>query len=192
MDRPNVRLSNNWKFKYVPYVPPSSVRFQIGIWSPKQHLFDRQFCVGLVHIFCKQGPKGRGKIFIFWPLHSVRQNVAGFWRGLFTCFLGHTSLLPAFWATPQFQVYHKQNSMQEITENLLLFCLKKTRFEQECYRCSKSCAFWATSHSGTPCCWTPLLTVKLQSAVQVLALYNCYIGVWPKKQVIREYGPKSR
>ena len=82
---------------------------------------------------------------------------------------------------------------KKLPGNLLLFCWKKTRFEQECYRCSKSCAFWAASHSGTPCWWTPLLTVKLQSAVQALVLYNRYNGgvaqkagnrgVWPKKQV---------
>ena len=84
---------------YVPYVPPSSCCFQIGIWSPKQHHFDRKFCVGLPQTLCKQWTKGFCKILKFWPLHSVRQNVAGFRRGLFTCFLGHTSLLPAFWAT---------------------------------------------------------------------------------------------
>ena len=135
----------------IPYVPPSSLHFQIGIWSPKQHLFDREFCVGLCHTLCKQWAKGFCKILKFWPLHSVRQNVAGFRRGLFTCFLGHTPLLPAFWATPHYNSY-KELMLAEITENLLLFCLGKTRFEQECYRCSKSCAFWATSHSGTPCC----------------------------------------
>ena len=35
----------------------------------------------------------------------MRQNVSGFRRGLFTCFLGHTSLLPAFWATPHYNNY---------------------------------------------------------------------------------------
>ena len=75
---------------YIPYDSLSSYHFQIGIGSPRQHLFDRQFCVGLLHIFCKQWPRGRVKILKFWPLHSVRQNVAGFRRGLFTCFLGHT------------------------------------------------------------------------------------------------------
>ena len=43
--------------------------------------------------FCKQWPKGPGKIPKFWPLHSVRQNIPGFRRGLFACFLGHTPLL---------------------------------------------------------------------------------------------------
>ena len=32
----------------------------------------------------------------------MQQNVAGFRRGLFICFLGHTPLLPAFWATPHY------------------------------------------------------------------------------------------
>ena len=94
-----------WSFffgKYIPYVPPSSCYFQIGIWSPKQHLFDREFCVGLCQTLCKQWVKGFCKILKFWPLHSVRQNVAGFRRGLSTCFLGHTSLSPAFWATPHY------------------------------------------------------------------------------------------
>ena len=86
----------------IPYVPPSSCCFQMGIWSPKQHLFDWEFCVGLPQTLCKQWTKGFCKILKFWPLHSVRQNVAGFRRGLFTCFLGHTSLLPAFWATPHY------------------------------------------------------------------------------------------
>ena len=53
---------------YIPYDLPSSVHFQMGIRAPKRHLFDRQFCVGLLHIFCKNGPKGRGKIFKFWPM----------------------------------------------------------------------------------------------------------------------------
>ena len=75
---------------YIPYDLPSSVHFQMGIRAPKRHLFDRQFCVGLLHIFCKHGPKGRGKILKFWPLQSARQNDAGFRRGLFTCFWGHT------------------------------------------------------------------------------------------------------
>ena len=82
-----------WFQWHIPYVPPNSSYFQIGIWSPKWHLFDRQFCVGLVQTLCKQWAKGFCKISKFWPLHSVRQNVAGFRRGLFTCFLGHTPLL---------------------------------------------------------------------------------------------------
>ena len=97
------KLGPNWAFHLtifnIPYVPPSSVCFQIGIWSPKQHLFDREFCVGLPQTLCKQWTKGFCKILKFWPLHSVRQNIAGFRRGLFTCFLGHTPLLTAFWAT---------------------------------------------------------------------------------------------
>ena len=40
---------------YIPYDLPSSVHFQMGIRAPKRHLFDRQFCVGLLHIFCKNG-----------------------------------------------------------------------------------------------------------------------------------------
>ena len=56
------------KIFYIPYDLPSSVHFQMGIRAPKRHLFDRQFCVGLLHIFCKNGPKGRGKIFKFWPM----------------------------------------------------------------------------------------------------------------------------
>ena len=42
---------------------------------------------------------------------------------------------------------------------------------------------------------TVTFLLKFQSAVQALVLYNCYKGaleVWPKKQVIRECGPKSR
>ena len=80
-------------FLYIPYDSLSSYHIQICIGSPKRHLFDRQFCVGLLQTFCKQWPKGPGKIPKFWPLHSVRQNVAGFRRGLFTCFLGHTPFL---------------------------------------------------------------------------------------------------
>ena len=91
--------------KVIPYYPLSSVHFQIGIGSPKRHLFDWQFCVGLPQTICKQWAKGFCKILNFWPLHSVRQNVAGFRRGLFTCFLGHTPLLPAFWATPPCNSY---------------------------------------------------------------------------------------
>ena len=74
----------------IPYVPSSSSHFQIGTWSPKQHLFDQQFCMGLVQTICKQWTKGFCEILKFWPLHSVRQNTAGFRRGLFNCFLGHT------------------------------------------------------------------------------------------------------
>ena len=74
---------------YLPYVPPSSCHFQIVIWSHKRHFFDRQFWVGLPQTICKQWAKGFCKILNFWPLHSVRQNVVGFRRGLFTCFLGH-------------------------------------------------------------------------------------------------------
>ena len=74
----------------LPYVPPSSAHFQIGIWSTKQKLFDWQFCVGLCQTIWKQWAKGFCEILKFWPLHSVRQNIAGFRRGLFTCFLGHT------------------------------------------------------------------------------------------------------
>ena len=74
----------------IPYVPPSSAHFQIGIWSPKRQLFDWQFCVGLCQTIWKQWAKGFCEILKFWPLHSVRQNIAGFRRGLFTCFLGHT------------------------------------------------------------------------------------------------------
>ena len=77
----------------IPYDSLSSYHIQIGIGSPKRHFFDRQFCMGLLQTVCKQWPKGQGKIPKFWPLHSVRQNVAGFKRGLFTCFLGHTPLL---------------------------------------------------------------------------------------------------
>jgi hypothetical protein len=47
---------------YIPYDSLSSVHFQIGIWSPKQHLFDRKFCVGLLQTVCKQWLKGHGKI----------------------------------------------------------------------------------------------------------------------------------
>ena len=78
---------------YIPYVPPSSAHFQIGIWSTKRQLFNWQFCVSLHHTICKQWAKGFCEILKFWPLHSVRQNIAGFRRGLFTCFLGHTPLL---------------------------------------------------------------------------------------------------
>ena len=79
--------------RILPYVPPSSCCFQMGIWSPKQHLFDWEFCVGLPQTLCKQWAKGFCKILKFWPLHIVRQNVAGFRRGLFTCFLDHTPFL---------------------------------------------------------------------------------------------------
>ena len=65
----------------------------MDIGAPKWHLFDQQFCEGVLQIFCKQRLKGLGKIPKFWPLHSVRQNIAGFRRGLFVCFLGHAPLL---------------------------------------------------------------------------------------------------
>ena len=78
------------RYKLIPYDSLISYHIQIGMGSPKRHLFDRQFCVGLLQTFCKQWPKGPGKIPKFRPLHSVRQNVVGFRRGLFTCFLGHT------------------------------------------------------------------------------------------------------
>ena len=70
--------------------------FRVG--PPKRHLFDRQFCVGLLHIFCKHGPKGRGKIFKFWPLQSVRQKGEDFKRSFITCFLGQpiTTRSPTF------------------------------------------------------------------------------------------------
>ena len=44
-------------------------------------------------------------------------------------------------------------------------------------------AFWATSLYYSITCFLE---------VQSLVLYNCYKGVWPKKQVIRGCGPKSR
>ena len=84
--RPNPAL-------YIPYDWPSSVHFQIGIGAPKRHLFDRQFCVEVLLTFCKQRPKGPGKFPKFWLWHSVQQNIVGFRRGLFACFLGHTPLL---------------------------------------------------------------------------------------------------
>ena len=77
----------------IPYDSLSSVHFQMDIGAPKWHLFDQQFCEGVLQIFCKQRLKGLGKIPKFWPLHSVRQNIAGFRRGLFVCFLGHAPLL---------------------------------------------------------------------------------------------------
>ena len=79
--------------KNIPYDSLSSVHFQMDIGAPKWHLFDQQFCEGVLQIFCKQRLKGLGKIPKFWPLHSVRQNIAGFRRGLFVCFLGHAPLL---------------------------------------------------------------------------------------------------
>ena len=94
---PVIMESRKMSFKevgaYIPYVPPSSAHFQIGIWSTKRQLFNWQFCVSLHHTICKQWAKGFCEILKFWPLHSVRQNIAGFRRGLFTCFLGHTPLL---------------------------------------------------------------------------------------------------
>ena len=58
-------LKNNIQNKYVPYDSPSSVNFQIGIGGHKRHLFDQQFCVGVLQTFCKQWPKGPGKIIKF-------------------------------------------------------------------------------------------------------------------------------
>ena len=117
-------VHTGWKMN-IPYVPPSSSHFQIGIWSPKRHLFDRQFCVGLPQTICKQWAKGFCEILKFWPLDSVQQNVAGFRRGLFTCFLGHTPLLPAFWAT--LKITHHLNFKFIVNKESLAACKKLLR-----------------------------------------------------------------
>ena len=59
----------------------SLVQFQIGLKAPK-----RQFCVGLFQTVCKQWAKGPGKI-------PKLQKDAGFKKGLFTCFSGHTPVV---------------------------------------------------------------------------------------------------
>ena len=43
----------------------SLVQLQMGIGSPKWHLFDQQFRVGVGQIFCKQWSQGPGKVFKF-------------------------------------------------------------------------------------------------------------------------------
>ena len=50
---------------FIPYDLLSLVQLQMGIGSPKRHLFDRQFRVGVCQTFCKQWLKGPGKIFKF-------------------------------------------------------------------------------------------------------------------------------
>ena len=116
----------------IPYDSLSSYHFQIGIGSPKWHLFDRQFCVGLPQTICKQWAKGFCKILNFWPLHSVRQNVAGFRRGLFTCFLGHTPLFPAFWATPLYYLLFGPHSLITVIKNQWLHCWLQFECHQWC------------------------------------------------------------
>ena len=58
--------SKNWLgATNVPYDLLSLVQLQMGIGSPKRHLIDRQFHMGVGQIFCKQWSKGLGKIFKF-------------------------------------------------------------------------------------------------------------------------------
>ena len=59
---PNLVSITDTVFPHIPYDSLSSYHIQIGIGSPKRHLFDRQFCVGLLQTFCKQWPKGPGEI----------------------------------------------------------------------------------------------------------------------------------
>ena len=93
-----------WSTLYVPYVPPSSLSFQIGIWSPKQHLF----WPGILHgpspytlqtvgqrilqnfkflTTAQCGAKRcrfqEGVIYLLFGPHSI-----------ITCFLGHTVINP--------------------------------------------------------------------------------------------------
>ena len=49
----------------IPYDSLSSTHFQFGIWSPKRHLFDWQFFVGVVQTLCKLWVKGFSKILKF-------------------------------------------------------------------------------------------------------------------------------
>ena len=147
---------------HIPYDSQSSVHFQIGIGAPKWHLFDRQFCVGVLQTFCKQRSKGPGKIPKFWPLHSVRQNIAGFRRGLFTCFLGHTPLLQYYLL---FGPHH-------------LLLLWRTMLAQ-------LAAIWMSSeNSGVQQQGVADidLTFKLQPVVQALVLHNCNKGCGPKSR----------
>ena len=105
----------------IPYVPPSSLHFQIGIWSPKQHFFDWEFCMGLPHTLCKQWAKGFLQNFKFLTPAQCAAKRCGILEGviyllfgphsLITCFLGHTN-----------HKQRKSGSMQEIAENFLLFC----------------------------------------------------------------------
>ena len=146
----------------IPYDSLSSVHFQMNIGAPKLHLFDKQFCEGALQIFCKQRPKGLGKIPKFWPLHSVRQNIAGFRRGLFACFLGHTPLL-------QYYLLLGHTPYCSYKEWMILF-LTEIRMPSD--------------NSGVQQQGVADidLTFKLQSALQSLVHYNCNMGVWPKKQ----------
>ena len=84
--------------------------------------------------FANSGPEDFAKFQIFDSCtvcgKTLRDSAGGYllaYYSLITCFLGHTN-----------HKQRKSGSMQEIAENLLLFCLEKTRFEQECYCCSKS------------------------------------------------------
>ena len=157
-----VDLGRHHLQRHLPYVPPSSLHFQIGIWSPKQHRFDREFWVGLCHTLCKQWAKGFCKISNFWPLHSVWQNVAGFRRGLFTCFLGHTPLLQYYLL---FGPHH-------------LLLLWRTMLAQ-------LAAIWMSSeNSGVQQQGVADidLTFKLQPVVQALVLHNCNKGCGPKSR----------
>ena len=146
----------------VPYDSQSSVHFQIGIGAPKRHLFDRQFCVGFLQTFCKQWPKGPGKILKFWPLHSVRQNVSGFRRGLFTCFLGHTPL----------------------SQYYLLFGPHPLLQLWRTNACTTGCNLNVKSMSATPCCWTPLFSLDIQIAASCASIVLHNSNKW--------CGPKSR
>ena len=152
----------------IPYDSLSSVHFQMNIGAPKLHLFDKQFCEGALQIFCKQRPKGLGKIPKFWPLHSVRQNIAGFRRGLFACFLGHTPLL---------QYYLLFGPHPEIGHT--------TYYNYEEPMLELLAAIWMSSeNSGVQQQGVAGIDLKfkLQPVVQALVLHNCNKGCGPKSR----------
>ena len=147
--------------RYIPYDSLSLVHFQIGIQAPKQHFFERQFCVGLLQTVCKQWAKGPGKIPKFRPLHRAQQKCEGFKR----------VFLPAFWATPLSTVLIVWPKKQLTKSPQLKRQWNFNHVGARHLNCNQQCnhCFFLTEDILLTAFWSTLVIL--------------YKGVWPKKQV---------
>ena len=82
----------------IPYDSPSSVHFQIGIGAPEWHLFDWQFCVGVLQTVAE---RTRQNSQILTPAQCAAKRCR-FQKGFIYLLFGPQTLftvLHAFWAT---------------------------------------------------------------------------------------------
>ena len=91
----------------IPYDSPSSVHFQIGIGAPKWHLFDWQFCVGVLQTVAE---RTRQNSQILTPAQCAAKH-SRFQEGSICLLFGPHPLitvLPAFWATSLITIMKNQ------------------------------------------------------------------------------------